>query len=165
MRIRCYMLSLMAALITSQAQASNAIKSFAIESVRGDEIKMMDYADQWVVINFWATWCKPCRKELPDLQALHDSRNDTTVIGLAFEDQPVQAVIEFLDEFNVSYPVAIVDVFEPPELFGYPEVMPTSVLISPEGEIAKTWYGEKDKNGTLTVALIDQFIQSAEAAE
>ncbi len=155
----------LASLFASIAQASDEIRSFTIGAVNGDDISMAAYADQWVVINFWATWCKPCRKELPDLQALHDERDDTTVIGLAFEDQPVAAVIDFLDQFKVTYPVAIVDVFEPPELFGYPEVMPTSVLISPAGEIARTWYGEKDKNGTLTVELIDQFIQSASSAD
>ena len=61
---------------------------------RRRSISLSDFRGGWVVINYWATWCAPCRKEMPELSALHDERDDLTVLGLAFEDTGRQLLLK-----------------------------------------------------------------------
>jgi thiol-disulfide isomerase/thioredoxin len=110
-----------------------------------------------VVINYWATWCAPCRKEIPELAELHEDREDVTVLGLAFEDTEISAFEEFLAEFKVTYPVMLVDVYQPPEPFGAPKVLPTTILLDPRGRSVKAFLGP------VTRQAIEQFINAQTA--
>jgi thiol-disulfide isomerase/thioredoxin len=94
-----------------------------------------------VVVNYWATWCAPCRKEMPELDALHREREDVEVIGLAYEEIAAEDMRAFLAERPVAYPIAIVDVFAPPADFEVPRGLPMTWLISPEGQVTKRWLG------------------------
>lgn len=96
---------------------------------------------RWQVVNYWATWCAPCRKEMPELDALHRERADIEVLGLAFEEIEPEDMREFLKARPVSYPIAIVDVYAPPAAFEVPRGMPMTYLLDPEGRIAHRWLG------------------------
>jgi thiol-disulfide isomerase/thioredoxin len=100
---------------------------------------------RWVVVNYWATWCAPCRKEMPELDALHREREDIDVLGLAFEEIEPADMRDFLTERPVSYPIAIVDVYAPPPAFEVPRGMPMTYLIDPQGRIAHRWLGPVTK--------------------
>lgn len=112
-----------------------------LPALSGETVRLSDYRGQWVVLNYWATWCAPCRKEIPDLSRLHDERDDITVLGLAFEDTDVATFRTFLEEYPASYPILRVDVYAPPEDFGAPRALPTTYLIAPDGRLAETWIG------------------------
>lgn len=114
---------------------------FTLPRLSGNDVSLSDYRGQWVVVNYWATWCAPCRKEIPDLSALHDNRSDVTVLGLAYEEVEEEVFAEFLKEHPASYPILIVDVFEPPAVLGSPRVLPTTYIVNPQGAISKTFYG------------------------
>ncbi len=116
-------------------------REFATLDVHGNELRLSDFDGQWIVVNFWATWCKPCRKEIPELSQLHDARADVTLIGLAFEDVDPQYILDFLEQYPASYPIALIDVYDPPEHFGVPRVLPTTVLLDPAGRLRKTFLG------------------------
>jgi peroxiredoxin len=60
-----------------------------------------------VLVNFWATWCPPCRKEMPDLQALYDKYKDQGFVVLSISDEEVAKVSPFITERNISYPVLL----------------------------------------------------------
>ena len=114
---------------------------FSLQRLHGDTVTLSDYRPQWVVLNYWATWCAPCREEIPDLSVLHQARDDVTVLGLAFEDTEMENFDAFLQEFKPSYPILLVDVYAPPEPFGAPKALPTTVILDPKGYPVKTYLG------------------------
>ena len=115
---------------------------FELAGLDGQTYRLSSYrGDQWVVVNYWATWCAPCRKEIPDLSQLHDSRDDVTVLGLAFEEATVDEFEAFLKDYPASYPILVVDTFNPPESLGAPRALPTTYLINPEGLSVEVWLG------------------------
>ena len=114
---------------------------FTLKQLRGDMVSVSDYRGKWVVLNYWATWCAPCRKEIPDLSALNLKREDVIVLGLAFEDTEIEEFDTFLAEFNPSYPILLVDVYDPPKPFGAPKVLPTTIILDREGVEVKTFIG------------------------
>jgi thiol-disulfide isomerase/thioredoxin len=113
---------------------------------------LSDYRGEWVVVNYWATWCAPCRKEIPDLSKLHDERGDVTVLGLAFEELDDSDFYAFLEDFDVSYPILKVDVYAPPEPFGAPRALPTTIILDRQGRAVKAFVGP------VTREAIEQFI-------
>ncbi len=129
---------------------------FELPALDGDRHRLSDYRGQWVVVNYWATWCKPCRKEIPDLSEMHDSREDITVLGLAFEDTDPADFKQFLESYPASYPVLLVDVYDPPADLGPPRVLPTTHLIDGDGAMVETWLGP------VTSEMITEWIDEQE---
>lgn len=71
----------------------------------GEHVRLSDFRGQTVILNFWATWCVPCRTEMPDLQAAYE---DDDVLVLAVNQQESDAAVErFVDEFDLSFPVIL----------------------------------------------------------
>lgn len=130
---------------------------FELEQLDGGTLSIASLRGQWVVINYWATWCAPCRKEIPDLSELHTRADDISVVGIAYEETEPEAFREFLAEFSPSYPNLLVDVYNPPQPFGAPMALPTSILLDPAGIPVKTFVGP------VTGAQIEAFIAEADA--
>lgn len=107
-----------------------------VKTFDGGEFNLASQRGRWVVVNYWATWCNPCLKEIPDLDALDKSRDDVVVIGLAYEEIEKADMQEFLKAHPISYPIAVVDVYSPPEDFETPPGLPMTYLISPDGRVA-----------------------------
>jgi thiol-disulfide isomerase/thioredoxin len=115
--------------------------NFTLPRLHGEPLSLAELRGNWAVVNYWATWCAPCRKEIPDLSALNSAHEDIIVLGLAFEDTTTEKLDEFLEEFQPSYPLLLVDVYNPPEPFGAPKVLPTTIILNPEGIAVKTFLG------------------------
>jgi thiol-disulfide isomerase/thioredoxin len=150
---------LVTALSASAAYETEDPVDFSLMQLGGGEVSLSDFRGGWVVVNYWATWCAPCRKEMPELSALHDERDDLTVLGLAFEDIDDSAFEEFLLEFHPSYPILRVDVYQPPEPFGAPRVLPTTIILDREGRAVKAFLGP------VTREAIEEYIDSVAGSE
>ena len=126
---------------------------FTLVQLGGGDVAVSDYRGEWVVVNYWATWCTPCVKEMPELSALHEERDGVVVLGLAYEDVDDADFFEFLKKAPVSYPILKVDVFDPPQPFGAPKVLPTTIILDPTGKAVKTFLGP------VTRASIENYLE------
>lgn len=95
----------------------------------------------WVIVNFWATWCVPCIKEMPDISRYVATHADVRAIGLAYEDSEPADIKAFLAKHPVSYPVAQVTLDKPLADFDEPRGLPTTYLIAPDGTVAAHFLG------------------------
>lgn len=118
-----------------------------VETLDGAIFDLADHRGRWVVVNFWATWCAPCLKEMPELSALDAMREHIQVVGLAYEEIEPDAMRAFLDERPVVYPIAILDPFAPPADFETPKGLPMTYLIAPDGRVAKQFLGPVTAEG------------------
>lgn len=103
------------------------------------------WAGKSVLVNLWATWCAPCLKEMPELQAFADAQeggNGVQVVGIALDDP--NSVVDFVASHKIGYPI-LIDAPGPADAgvrLGNPAgVLPYSVLVSPEGRVLKTKIG------------------------
>ncbi|MBO8042902.1 TlpA family protein disulfide reductase, partial [Pseudomonas aeruginosa] len=126
-----------------------------MKAVDGSDYDLAAHRGKWVVVNFWATWCAPCRKEMPELSALHAMRSNIEVVGLAYEDIEVPEMQSFLTKHPVTYPIVIVDPFDPPADFATPRGLPLTHLLDPQGKLAYTFLGP------VTAADIEKQIAAA----
>lgn len=117
------------------------VPRFAATAVDGTLYDLAAHRGRWVVVNFWATWCGPCLKEMPELAALHTMREQVEVVGLAYEDITVEDMRAFLHEHPVSYPIVILDPMSPPADFATPRGLPTTYLLAPDGKVARHFLG------------------------
>jgi thiol-disulfide isomerase/thioredoxin len=144
---------------SEQVVAEDDVIELSLPRLGGEDLKFSDYRGQWLVVNYWATWCAPCRKEIPELSELHDERADIAVLGLAFEDANESDFEIFLSEFEVTYPILLVDVYDPPEPFGSPKALPTTYILNPEGRSVKTFVGP------ITRQALESFIDENGSAK
>lgn len=133
--------------------------TLTVDTVDHGRFDLAAHRGQWVVVNFWATWCAPCLKEIPDLNALDAKREDLLIIGLAYEEITPEAMRAFYAEkVKPEYPVAIVDVYNPPADFDTPRGLPFTVLVGPDGTVAHKFLGP------VTGAEIEAKISEVSAA-
>ena len=115
--------------------------TLVVETLDDGPFDLAGQRGRWVVVNFWATWCKPCLKEIPDLSAFDAARDDVRVIGLAYEEITADDMRAFLQKHPAGYPIALLDVYDPPADFETPRGLPMTYLIDPDGKVAKKYLG------------------------
>jgi peroxiredoxin len=95
----------MAKLQADDAKRQSA--DFTLEDLHGNPWHLQDLRGKVVLVNFWATWCPPCRKEMPDLDALYNKYKDQGFVVLAISDEEAAKVSPFISEHKISYPVLL----------------------------------------------------------
>lgn len=131
------------AVLPAPCLAATAAKpTLVVKTLDGKTFDLSAQNGKWVIVNYWATWCSPCLKELPDISAYVAEHKDTVAaIGLAFEDSDKADIEKYLKAHPISYPVAQVDVIEPPRDFDTPKGLPNTYVIAPDGHVAKAFMG------------------------
>jgi thiol-disulfide isomerase/thioredoxin len=141
--------------VAANASDGAEFPTLVVETLDGTRYDLAERRGRWVVVNFWATWCAPCLKEMPELSALDALREHVDVIGLAYEDTDAETLGAFLARHPVAYPIAIVDTYHPPADFPTPRGLPLTVLVDPEGRRVRTFLGP------VTALGLEQAIEAA----
>lgn len=121
-----------------------AAPDFMLSDLNGQELRLSAYKGRVVLLNFWATWCDPCRREIPRFVELQKKYRDRgfQVIGISLDDD-VKAVPPFYRDYKMNYPVAVGDA-KLAESFGNILGLPVNFLIDRDGRIAARHLGEAD---------------------
>jgi peroxiredoxin len=119
---------------------------FSLKDLNGNKVSLREYRGKLVLLNFWATYCEPCRDEMPQLMALHDAykAKDVVVVGISLDETGAAAVRPFVEALRIGYPILLGDsnVFTRYRGLG----IPMTVLIGRDGKIAKKWIGAKSRH-------------------
>src|SRR5687768_5838112 len=128
-------------------------KGFVFTDHTGKKLKLADYRGKWVLINFWATWCPPCLKEIPDLVSLYESRKkDVMVIGVAMDYQDPKTVLKYAKRLSITYPLVLGDQKMAAQI-GPVSMLPTTYVFDPEGNPAVY------KVGIVSREALEEFIR------
>jgi cytochrome c biogenesis protein CcmG/thiol:disulfide interchange protein DsbE len=132
--------------VKPRAQRASA-DDFTVQILNGDNWTLSEQRGKVVLVNFWATWCPPCRVETPALVRLHRkyANRGFTVAGVTMDEEPQRAVPDFLKQYGIVYP--ILTPTAQLSLIDRVESLPTSILIDKSGHIARTYIGLVTESG------------------
>jgi len=139
---------------------SGAAPDFALELFDGTEFRLSDNRGKVVLINFWASWCPPCRDEAPDLQALYDDYRSLgfTILGVNMLESSRRKALDFMAEFGIRYGNGE-DIGERVTNLYRVEAPPESFLIDREGYVRRFFIGNiryDDVSGSIEALLAEQ---------
>jgi len=133
--------------------ASGCTPEEQIKLADGSNTQMSHWQDRWLVINYWAEWCGPCRHEIPELNELHNNRiaNGMVVLGVNYDGIQPPKLNEVIARMEIDFPVLLAD---PQQRLGYhrPEQLPMTVIINPAREVHDILMGPQTA-ASITAAL------------
>src|SRR2546423_4559176 len=130
-----FVMLLIALPIVAAGQISKA-PALALKDVRGRTVRLSDYKGKVVLLNFWATWCPPCRAEMPDLVKMQREYKSKglQVVGITYPPETIGEVRAFIRKLRVNYPVAL-GTKETKTLFDQTDTLPLTIVIDREGNV------------------------------
>jgi len=121
---------------------SGCAKESSYRVADGSQMQLSELRGNWVLINYWADWCRPCREEIPELNTLHQREEGQPifVLGVNFDYLEGQELTDLITEMGIEFPVLVDD---PQVIVGYEaaQVLPMTVIISPAGEVHNVLVG------------------------
>ena len=129
--------------------------SFSLTDTKGVIFTEKNTRGKYLVINFWATWCTPCLKEIPAFVKFYEENSDhVEILGLDFEPVDLEIINDYVGRFSINYPIVLYNEDNDSEYSNFGEIigMPTTQIYSPEGELLHTFMGE------ITIDDLSKFI-------
>jgi len=126
------------------AKVNSPAPDFSLKALDGSPLKLADYRGQVVLLDFWATWCVPCKAEIPHFIEFQDKyrAQGFQVVGISMDDD-ANAVRKFYQDFKMNYPV-VVGTPELADAYGGVLGLPVTFLIARDGRVAAKYVGEAD---------------------
>lgn len=126
--------------------AKNLAPDFTLKLTDGKDIKLSDHKGKIVILDFWATWCPPCRRAIPDLIDIQKTyQENVVIIGISLDTETQADVVPFIKKFGINYPVAYANM-EVYQAYGNIESIPTSFIVDQSGQIVDAHVGLVDKS-------------------
>ncbi len=135
------------------ALGARAAFAFEVTDTDGKRHRLADYRGKWVVVNFWATWCTPCIKEIPEIAEFQRANAPAraVVLGIALDVEDVARTKQFAKKIGHAYPLVLEDDGTEKQ-FGKVKGLPTTIIFDPEGR--RAW----DRTGTVTRRSLEDAI-------
>ena len=128
---------------------------FTLRTLTGDEVSLSDFRGQPVLINFWTTWCGPCRIEMPELVRIYNAHRDESLVILAVDlthQDSIEDVEAFVEEFEMNFPVLLDETGTVSDELYHLLGLPMSVFVNREGIITRTHIG------IMVAEQVDEFV-------
>ncbi|MHB8453566.1 MAG: peroxiredoxin family protein [Acidiferrobacterales bacterium] len=142
--IICFSAAPMAMSAQSASPAMRNAPDFTLKDLDGKAHRLSDYRGKLVIVNFWATWCPPCRREMPSMERLYEQLKGRQFVILGVEVGEGWDVVQpFVEQMKVNYPILLdrnAAISQKWHLMG----LPTSYVIDPQGRIAAVIVGGRD---------------------
>lgn len=118
------------------AQREAKARDFEVTLINGETFRLSDHKGKVVMLNIWATWCAPCREEVPDFVELYDKYRDEglEILGVSIDKQGESVVKPFMEKYEVNYPI-VIDRGEIMDKYGPTMGVPTTYIIGREGNL------------------------------
>jgi len=122
-------------------EIGNTAPDFQLTTLDGEEVSLSDYRGKNVMLNFWATWCPPCRAEMPDMEQFYqDTDIEILAVNLTETEATLDQVHQFKDEYELTFSILLDETVEVANLYAIQPV-PTSFIIDSEGIIQFKTFG------------------------
>lgn len=126
---------------------------FALQGLDGQTVTLSQFIGQPILVNFWATWCGPCRIEMPEIQAVWQEYRDDGLVVLALDqDESAPEVQAYFDELGLTFTPLLDEGSDTAQNFGLQGTLPASVFINPDGEVSVI------HRGVMTRGQLDTFL-------
>ena len=131
---------------------------FSLKDLNGRETSLREFDGRVVFLNFWATWCGPCRAEIPSMEQLYGELRDQGFTILAVNSQePPEQVSAFVEESGMSFPVLLDAEGRIGAVYGV-RAIPTTYIIGPQGAILGRMVGTRDWNSPEIISLVKELL-------
>ena len=120
--------------------------AFTLSDLNGKAVNLSDFQGKVIILDFWATWCPPCREEIPHFIALYNKHKDKglVVLGVALDNEGAAAVRPFAQAHGINYPLVIGDQ-KVTQAYGGIRGIPTTFVIDRKGRIVQKYIGYRDE--------------------
>lgn len=137
----------------NESPATPPVPETTLATAEGDRIAWADYRGQWVLVNYWAEWCKPCLEEIPELNDV-DGIDGVTVMAVNFDGISGDELTELGQRMNITFTMLADD---PAPAFGWtmPGALPVTFVVNPDGELTETLLGPQTEDGLMALMGID----------
>jgi peroxiredoxin len=136
-------------------------ETFTLKTLEGGTVSLEDYRGKLIFLNFWATWCPPCRAEMPSMQKLWENFKEEGFVILAIDIQEDSGLVSsFVNERGLSFPVLLDEKGKVSRSYGIRGI-PTTFLLNPEGEIIGKAVGARDWASEESFELIGELLFEA----
>ncbi|MFD1039998.1 peroxiredoxin family protein [Virgibacillus byunsanensis] len=122
-------------------ETGNMAPDFELSTLGGDTVKLSDFRGKRVMLNFWATWCPPCRAEMPDMQKFHEEKDIVILaVNLTDTEASIQDIPDFVDEFELTFPILLDEQTAVANEYQI-QPIPTSFMVDSNGRIQYKAFG------------------------
>lgn len=117
-------------------EKDNLAPDFELTTIDGETVKLSEFRGEKILLNFWASWCAPCRSEMPDMQKFHETYDDVVILAVNLTETETSKtnVTNFLDEYEITFPVLMDSETVVANIYNA-RALPTSYLINSDGRI------------------------------
>lgn len=140
-----------------QLAMADPVSDFSLPDLQGKQQSLAQYRGKWVIINYWATTCPPCVKEIPELEDFYNRHKDkdAVVLGVNYEDIKSSWLKDFISSVHLTYPVLRAREGVPTP-FGSIVMLPTTIIVSPAGHLMGV------QRGGVTAKALEGYLKQQE---